>query len=239
MQLIDRFISGLEFRDPSRLDPRPLDFAVSNQTGTLLALANWWTVGWGMGTGLLYVPAVLNERTLLFDGLEHLGLSVTTATDGFYAGLLRAARLRTDIDRGRYYQELQKLVEFEPDFDFRPWIETILARPVVDAVAVMRAQQTARREIGVVRMRDHAARVIDVLAVDALGQVAVFRDEGWLALFAAQWAGYAEGTRPDVASFLGWLAQQRPYGPFSLDEPQVTSAEGDLDAFVNRALTTT
>lgn len=235
MILIERFLSGLELRDPSRPDPRPLDFAVTNDTGTLLMLANWWTVSWGMGTGILFVPAVLNPKTLLFDGLESTGLCVSTATDGFFADLLQAARLHTDLDRGNYYRELQKLVDFEPSFDVRPWVEEYLARPTIDARASIRARQTAMREIGTIVMRNGEGRVVDVLAIDALGQVATMQDEGWLALFATTWARYAAEARPNIGSFLGWLAQQRPYGPFSLDDPQVTAAEGELDAFVNSA----
>jgi hypothetical protein len=78
---------------------------------------------------------------------------------------------------------------------------------------------------------------VDLLVIDDQGQVSTYQDDGWLALFAAQWAGYAEDSRPDIASFLGWLAQQRPYGPFTLDEPQVTSSEGELDAIVVSTIT--
>lgn len=239
MDLIARFMDGLELRDPTRVDPRPLDFAVSNEGGTLLMLANWWTTSWGMGTGLIHVPAVLDPATLRFVGLEHEDVYLGPATDGFFADMLSAARLRTDLDRGRYYRELQKLVEFEPDFDFMPWISEILTRPTVDARAVIRARQTARRTLGMICLRDHANSVVDALAVDEHGQVATFHDDGWLALFATQWAGYAESARPEVASFLGWLAQQRPYGPFTLDEPKVTAAEGELDAIVNSAIQAT
>lgn len=238
MDLIERCLAGIELRDPSRVDPRPLDFAVSNESSSLLMLANWWTSDWGMGTSIVYVPAIINPKTLTFEGLESQGVVLGTATDGFFADMLEAARYRTDVDRGRYYRELQKLVDFEPGFNFHPWIETILTRPTIDAREVMRAQQTGRREIGIIGLRDHTDVLVDALAIDARGQVATSQDEGWLALFAAQWAGYADGTRPDITSFLGWLAQQRPYGPFTLDEPQVTSAEGELDAFITSAFNT-
>lgn len=236
MNLIDRCLAGLELRDPSRNDPRPLDFVVTNERGTLLMLANWWTVSWGMDAGLIYVPAVVDPGSLRFLDLPDQDVRLGPPTDDLFAGMLTAARFLTDVQRGRYYRELQKLVEFEPDFDFYPWIETILARPTIDPLAHIRSRTTARRDMGIVRMRNAAASVVDVLVVDSLGQVATFQEGGWLALFAAQWAGYAEGTRPDIASFLGWLVQQRPYGPFSLDVPQVTQAEGELDAIVSNAV---
>lgn len=234
--LIDRFMDGLEFRDPSRADPRPLDFAVSNDTKTLLLLTNWWTVQWGMEEGLLVIAGVLNPETLRFDGLEGTGLHLGPATDGFFEAHLNAARRLTDIDRGRYVIALQRLVDFEPDFDFSPWIEAVLTRPTVDPIKEMHARQTALRTVGMIRLLDAAGTPVDALVIDEHGQVATSQDDGWLALFATQWAGYADDERPAVDAFLGWLKQQAPYGPFSLDEPMTASEEGELQALIPRAL---
>lgn len=236
MDLLERFMEGLELRDPARVDPRPLDFAASNERGTLLFLTNWWTIEWGMNAGLLYVPAVLNPKTLWFDGLEASGWHLAGATDGFFESHLHGARLHADFNRESYHDALLRLVEFEPDFDFRPWIEAVLARPRLDPFEMLRIRHMGLRSVGVIRLLDGAGAVADALAVDDKGQAVTLVDDGWLALFASQWSGYAEAARPDVGSFLGWVAQQTPYGPLALSEPKVISEEGEIRTVLDRAL---
>ena len=239
MDLVDRFMAGLELRDPARVAPRPLDFAVMSATQTLLALADWWTVAWGMQAGLIVIPALLDPKTLRFVGLEDSGLLIATASDGDVEAYLKAARLRTDVARSQYQAALLKLSEFEPDFDFEPWVSAVMSRPSVNPLQVLREKYTKLRTIGVIRLLDSSGSVVDALAVDELGQASAWQEGGWLALFAAQWSGYAEGSRPEIASFLTWLSKQSPYGPLALDEPKVISGEGDLDSFITQAVTTT
>lgn len=237
MSLLDDFMLGLELRDPAHDGPRPLDFGVSNDTKTLLLLADWWTAGWGMGTGLVVVTGVLNPKTRRFDGIES-DLCVATASDETWALQLKHARERTDILRSDYYEALRELQDFEPDFDLMPWVELMLARPVID-VAARIAQRNELRPVGVIRVLDSDGSVVDALAIDARGSAATLLEEGWLALFADQWAGYAEPARPQIAEFLGWLAGQTPYGPFSIEQPRISSEAGDLESLVSRAQTRT
>lgn len=231
--LIDRFMAGLELRDPTVLGPRTLDFCVSNETQTLCLFTDWWSLTWGIDTGMMVLPAVLNPATLQFDALPdwHLG----TATDERYEARLAGARLRTDADRARYLLALQRLVSASPEYDLLPWIEAVLARPTVDVLAVKRQQATELRTVGYVRLLESEGRVVDALAIDERGATAGVLDGSWLALFGEQWSGYAEGARPDLESFLGWVAQQVPYGLFSVEQPWVTREGGDLQGLVERA----
>jgi len=236
MELTDLFMRGAELRDPDRVDPRPLDFAVWNEQNTLLALADWWTLPWGMGTGFVVISAPLDPVTLLFDGLRP-ELQVAPPSDEFFALRCDQARRRTDLQRAKYLRELQALVEFEPDFDFTDWIAAIQDRPVVDVRRESAKMATAMRSIGRIRVVDAREVAVDALVIDELGNSAVANPDGWLALFGEQWSGYDDADRPEVGAFLDWLKTQNPYGPLALASPEVYSDGGELMGHVTRALT--
>ena len=237
MTTIERVMEGLELRDPRRPDPRPLDFAVWNDTNTLLLLADWWTTDWGVGTGIEVVPAPLREEFLDFnlsdavtdtEAQVHLG----AASDETYQLVMDRARRRTDLDRASYLVQLQALVTFEPSFDYGPWLTAIAERPAVDAVADARARSAQMREIGRIRLLDESGTPVDALAIDEHGQAAVTIGDGWLALFADQWSGYDLDDRPAVGTFLDWLKKtQVPYGPLEVGDPELLTDAGELEQY--------
>lgn len=233
---IQQFLDGRELRDPSRPAPAPVDFAVWNATKTLVVLADWWTVSWGPGTGLIAFSAPLDPETGRFDGLQER-LSISSPSDGEVLRVLQEHRRRTDLQRARYMSELLRLAEYEPEFDFSAWIDAMQERPVVDVAKEYAAKHLKLRTVGLVRVTDSSGTVVDALAVDELGSAHVADEDGWLGLFADQWAGYSDVDRPEVGPFVQWLSNQKPYGPFAVDGFEVLSADGPLDVHVTRALT--
>lgn len=229
-------MQGAELRDPDRFDPQPLDFAVWNEEVTLLALADWWTIPWGVGVGLVVVGAPLNPETLLFEGLSD-ALRVASPSDGFFELRCQQARRRMDLERVKYLKELQALIEFESDFDFGPWIEVVRERPVVNPLEVYEREHSGMRAVGRICVLDDRGTPVDALAIDERGDSAAADEAGWLALFGEQWSGYDDDERPEVGAFLGWLKTQNPYGPLALASPEVYSDEGDLMGHATRALT--
>lgn len=229
---ISRFMAGVELRDPAQLGPIPLDFLVSNESQTLCFTIGWWRREWGQGgDGTLVIPAPFADGR--FDGLRS-GLLVSDPTDEDIADVLRIERQRVDVSRGEYLANLQRLRDYEPDFDFNPWTEAVLARPAFSLVRKLHE----RREIGRVRLLDATGRVRDALVIDSLGQAATVLDGGWLGLFAEQWSGYAEGVRPGVLAYLSWVVTRPVYDPGAVFEaPTVTFDAGPLATFLERDAT--
>lgn len=231
---IAKFMEGAELRDPTQEGAVPLDFAVSNAERTLCLTSGWWQRSWGQGgDGLLVVAAPFRPDTGGFDGLRE-DLVIAGPTDGDMAAVLTTARLRTDVERGAYLDALRQVRDYEPDFDFDPWTEAVLARPRLDPFRRL----VERRTVGRLRQLAGDGRVMDVLVIDSLGQAVTAREGGWLALFAEQWSGYAEAERPEVFAFLTWLAAQPVYAPGAvLEEPTVFSEAGPLANHIERDAT--
>lgn len=232
MDWIARFLEGIELRDPSQEGSSPLDFAVSNDTRTICLTVGWWRRNFGQsGDGIIVVDAPFRLDTGGFDGLSE-GLILAGPTDADVAEVLMKERLRTDLDRGAYLESLRTLRDYEPEFDFNPWTEAVLARPRLDPFRRL----LERREMGRIRLLGADGHVRDTLVIDALGQAVTSQDGGWLALFADQWAGYAEAERPDVFAYLSWLATQPVYDPgASLEAPTVFSEAGPIATFLRDA----
>lgn len=235
MDWIQRCMQGVELRDPTQAAPTPLDFLVSNETRTLCLTAGWWRGNWGQGGDMtVVVSAPVNVDTGGFDGLSP-DLVVAEPTDEDVATGIRLERQRMDVDRAAYLDSLQRLRDYEPDFDFNPWTEAVLARPPFQWPRRLHA----RRTIGRVRLLDGGGRVLDTLLLDDQGQALSRQEAGWLALFAERWFGYAEAERPDVSSYLAWLVTQPVYVPGAvLEAPTVFSEAGPLATFLERDATT-
>jgi hypothetical protein len=234
MDWIARFMEGVELRSPSQEGSSPLDFAVSNESRTLCLTVGWWRRNFGQGgDGVIVVDAPFLPNTGGFDGLSE-GLILAGPTDADVAAVLTQERLRTDLDRMAYLSSLRQLHDYEPEFDLNPWTEAILARPRLSPFQGL----LARREVGRLRLLAGDGRTLDTLVIDSLGQALTSQEAGWLALFADQWAGYAEAERPDVFAFLSWLAAQPVYVPGAvLEAPAVFSEAGPLANFIERDAT--
>lgn len=86
-------------------------------------------------------------------------------------------------------------------------------------------------------MEDATGVAVDTLVIDELGNVAVANPDGWLSLFADEWAGYDEEVRPEIGAYLRFVETKRPPGAFALTTPEVFQDEGDLAAFTVRQAT--
>lgn len=231
--IYDAFMEGRELRFNDELQSYPIDFLVWNEERTLAALAGWWRSAWGQNLGFITVGAAFDPETGTFPGLDSVVLA--TATDAETQATLDQARDHTDFARQSYLAQLMSLVEFEPDFDFQPWLDAVFARPTRNAREELLQATTALRSVGKVQLLNEDDKVVDALAIDELGYAETMQEDGWLSLFAEQWSGYPEADRPSVGEFMQWLTTQNSYGAGVLSSFEVTSHEGPLAALVQEA----
>jgi hypothetical protein len=239
MTLESACIDGREYREAD-LPARPLDFAVAAKDQTLLCFTGWWTLpDWGNWNGMAVAPfpltpiVVSNERDAVEWSLSG-GRSIALPSDGDAFDMLSTARLVTDLNRPRYLDALRRLVDYATEFDLNPWIEAVMARPVVDPVEYWQTRNTRLRKIGCLFLQNEDNKRIAVLLIDEHGAVARAGGSSFLEAIASQWI--EADPRPSMEDFLTWAAGQRPYGLASLEPLKFISQEGFLEDLAIRAL---
>jgi len=237
MSLMDAIMQGMEFRCAYYGTPQPIDLVARAPGETLIAFAGWWKAQWDIGNGLEIVKGNLVEaeqgiRWKFDEGPDDT--LIASPSDGDMQARIDRTRTLQDIERPIYLNALAILKEQNPDFDFDPWIETYLERPLYDPVAAYRKKHLGLRKTSGLLLLNRDNVGVDVLLVDEHGNAAVAAASEWLTVFANRWTEMED--RPDPQSFVEWVATQRPYGPHGLSEPFVLEAEGHLEDLAARRL---
>lgn len=228
MPLIDLCMSGAEWRSSEMPTPRPVDFAVSGKGAVLVALMNWWAEDWGNLVGILsYQDVSLEENDGVWVLTENPNIVIASPSDEDLNQACLNGRRWTDIHRGDYMFEVQQLRHSFPELDFTPWMEAVLQRPEVDIVEDFKKANLGSRKIGRIILLNQDNEKVDALVFDEQGNAATANGNPWLSVFAGEWS--AMDARPDVEDYLSWLATQRPYGPYSLENPEAVFADGHIE----------
>lgn len=229
-KLIELLLSGAELRVPELDTPLPIDFVAFSDSATLVLHADWWRKTWALGDSVQALHAVpeASDASNVWDFKHGSGALLAPASDEDQQTYLDQMRMRTDLHRPAYLNQLSLLMDDHPEFDFLPWVQAILARPEIDLAATAEGE-TRERAIGKIMLLDGGQNVVDTLVIDELGNAASLKPDGYMALFVEQWTSYAEGQLPPLSEFVAWLAEQTPYGDRTLSGAGVISASGDVE----------
>lgn len=222
MNLIERLVAGMEYTGPVYAS-LPVDTVSTGRGEVLVAAAGWWTQDWQQD-GILVVPGELAEDAGSGGWRIGDGSALTAPANADGADLLARRWDAIDYDRTVYLQQLQLLREAYPEFDLDEWTEYILSRPVRDPVRDYLEGIASARPVARVFLVANDQSRVDVLVVDEQGQAATATGSRFLAQAADEWVN--RENRPDLETYINWLADQQPYGPYSLTGAAVVEESG-------------
>lgn len=221
-------LSGVEARDPTLGRNYPVDFAVSNDTASLIFLANWWeTENMTMdGAVLTYGRPIVagpddDARWVVQD------MDVTLGPTDTYQQQLADNRDNADFNRPSYLSALLTLRDQLPEFNLDDWIAAFQKRPILDSMTEIGRRMASPRQMAHLYMLDPSGQTIDVLVLDERGDAVTAADDRWLSRAADDFTSQ-KASLPLLADYVNWLAGQQPYGGNALVGPRVFTGSGFL-----------
>jgi hypothetical protein len=230
MSIYEACMEGLAITQPTG-DMSNVDFVVSNREATLVVKTWWWYSDWAtsgaQSDGFLYYAYPLLEDALGWFIAGPPGEARLGTPDERVVEAVQSCREWQDLNRGAYVSHLARLREAFPEFDMAEWVALFLQRPKIDFDAALRQQNLGNRKIGSISLIGADNEVVDALVLDENGNAATARGNPWLESFAGDWR--ERQVRPEVESYINWVAQERPYGPYQVSSVKVTVANGGVE----------
>lgn len=233
-------LSGMVLSTSESTTNVPLDFVLVGNGGVIVAAATWWLDPYGWDGKVVFVAGTpqpcLSGWQLKRDDAVSIVVASPDPDD-----LSDLANLRTemDTDRARYLLKLDQLKEWlgpEWESQIAEWGKAVAARPLRDLVAEHAKAQTANRPVGLLDLVDESGAVVDVMAIDDLGNAATATGDDWLESIAGQWVSFANEDRPTIAQFIAWAASQRTSGPTSVKGGRTINTDGTVEGIALAAL---
>lgn len=232
MSYLTEFMAGRVLSATRLPKPIPVDFAIPGRDAVLVAVAGWWTQPWSLDGGILVLRGELRPDQFGLALGDDAHFLVPEAEDALAVFNAReAARLNTSA----YLREVEALRQVCPEWDagLAEWAAACASLP--SYLPVPPQGPVDQRTVGLVPFTD-ASGVTDLLVLDENGIYAVARGNEWLESIGAQWADFTEETRPSLVEFLGWIADQSPYGGGALGKPLVSLEEGTTEGIALRSV---